>query len=126
MFPLNSQQAKSIDALIVALSKQEEALPTGLQQQLNAIGQNLAARAVEIPAIAASLPELNKAYQAALADTSDNRQAAAKLVSATNSDDGTAKQIFTAPDPVKAAQKEVSPTLGQIASNPIKRLFNRG
>ncbi|MGD1856846.1 MAG: hypothetical protein ACFB2W_21640 [Leptolyngbyaceae cyanobacterium] len=126
MTSLNSQQEKSIVALITALSQQDKALPAGLQKQLHAIGQNLAGRSVEIPAIAASLPQLSTAYQAALADPDSHP--AATLV-ANNSDSDLmekATRIFTAADSVQVAKKRTSPSLGQIASNPIKRLFNRG
>jgi monomeric isocitrate dehydrogenase len=63
------QQEKILKAFVTALAQQDESLPLGLQKQLNAIGQNLEARIVELPTIAASLPSLNQAYQVALGDT---------------------------------------------------------
>lgn len=66
------QQEKILTAFVTALAHQDESLPLGLQKQLNAIGQNLEARVVELPTIAASLPSLNQAYQAALSDTQTN------------------------------------------------------
>ncbi|MBD2259339.1 hypothetical protein [Pseudanabaena sp. FACHB-2040] len=123
---LNSQQEKSLAAFIEALSQQDESLPQGLQQQLHAIGQNLDARAIEIPGIAASLPSLNQAYQNALTHVQEKDQGAT-LVS-TNQDDSSklrdrAVQIFTDSDPVQAAQHSQFRGIGQIASNPLKRLF---
>lgn len=56
------QQEKILTAFLTALGQQEESLPLGLQKQLNAIGQSLEARIVELPTIAASLPSLNQAY----------------------------------------------------------------
>lgn len=124
------QQEKSIKALMTALGQQEESLPTGVQKQLYAIGENLEARAVEIPAIAASLPRLSNAYQSALQDAAEE-PSAATLVSTGDRDDSSelverAAKIFTDSDPVQAAQKNPLQTIGRIASNPIKRLFNRG
>lgn len=125
------QQKKSITALITALGQQEDSLPTGVQKQLYAIGENLEGRAVEIPAIAASLTSLSRAYQDALMAPAEDQQPAATLVSTTEPDQSAklierATKIFTDPDPVQAAQKNPLQTLGRIASNPIKRLFNRG
>ena len=128
---LNSQQENSITALIAALEQQDEALPAGLQKQLHAIGQNLENRAVEIPAVAASLPGLHRAYQEALADAQTDAGPKATLVSTSTPDDRAqlieqATQIFTDPDPVQAAQKNTFQKLGQIAANPLKNLFGRG
>lgn len=122
----DSQQKKRLSAFINALSDQDASLPQGLQQQLHAIGQNLDARVDELPGIAASLPKLNRAYQDALADGQGNEQGAT-LVS-THQDDSAklrdrAAKIFTDPDPVQAAQRSQSRGLGQIASNPLTRLF---
>jgi len=131
MAPLNPQHEEMLAAFVTALGRQDESLPSGLQQQLHAIGQNLEARIVELPTIAASLPSLNQAYQAALADgPTDEGKQGATLVS-TNQDYSTklrdrAAQIFTAPDPVQAAQRNLSRSLGQVASNPFKRFFGRG
>lgn len=131
MSPLNTDQEKILTAFVTALARQDESLPQGLQQQLHAIGQNLDARIVELPVIAASLPNLNQAYQAALADAqTDTGDQGATLVS-THQDHSTklhdrAIQILTDPDPVQAAQRYSSPGVGQIASNPLKRLFRRG
>ncbi|MGB5975196.1 MAG: hypothetical protein WBG38_17855, partial [Nodosilinea sp.] len=55
---------------------------------------------------------------------------AATLVSNTNQSESEkqydrAVEILTADDPVQAAQRSRTP-LGQIASNPLKRLFGRG
>ncbi|MBF2051344.1 MAG: hypothetical protein IGS54_28935 [Elainella sp. C42_A2020_010] len=127
---LNPQQEKILAAFVTALAQQEESLPAGLQNQLQAIGQNLETRIVELPVIAASLPSLNQAYQAALSDTQSEGQQEAILVS-TNQDRSAklrdrAVQILTDPDPVQAAQRHQSRGIGQIASNPLKRLFGRG
>jgi hypothetical protein len=128
---LNPQQENSLAAFLTALTQQDESLPLGLQNQLHAMGQNLQARLVELPVIAASLPKLNQSYQAALADTaSDKGNQGAQLVS-TNQDHSVnlferAVQVFTDPDPVQAAQQTLPRGLGQIASNPLKRFFGRG
>ncbi|HEY9607850.1 hypothetical protein [Allocoleopsis sp.] len=128
---LNPQQEKILQAFVSALEKQDESLPVGLQKQLNAIGQNLEARIVELPTIAASLPSLNQAYQVALSDTqTDKGDPGATLVS-TNQDRRTelrehAAQILTDSDPVQAAQRNKYRGLGQIATNPLKRFFGRG
>jgi hypothetical protein len=128
---LNPQQEKILKAFVTALEKQDESLPPGLQKQLNAIGQNLEARVVELPTIAASLPSLNQAYQVALSDTqTDKGSQGATLVS--TSQDRSAKlrehaaQILTDSDPVQAAQRNQYRGLGQIATNPLKRFFGRG
>lgn len=131
MSPLSSQQEQSLTAFLAALAQQEKSLPPGLQKQLHAIGQNLDARIVELPVIAASLPSLNQSYQAALVDIQpEPGQQSATLVS-TNQDSSArfreqATQIFTDADPVQAAQRHQSRGLGTIASNPLKRLFGRG
>ena len=127
MTPLNPEQEKIISAFLTALGQQEASLPQGLQQQLYAIGQNLDARAVELPVIAASLPSLNQAYQAALADSRSQGEGAT-LVS-TNQDHSArlrehAVEILTAADPVQATQRNQS--RGLFASNPLKNLFRRG
>jgi ABC-type transporter Mla subunit MlaD len=131
MTSLNSQHEKILVAFSTALGRQDESLPSGLQQQLHAIGQNLEARIVELPTIAASLPTLNQAYEAALADAqTDAGEQGATLVS--TSQDHSSKfhdravQIFTAPDPVQAAQRNLPGRFGQVASNPLKRFFGRG
>lgn len=128
---LNSQQEKILTAFVSALAHQDESLPLGLQKQLNAIGQNLEARIVELPTIAASLPSLNQAYQVALEDTqTDNGEHGATFVS--TSVDRSAKlcehaaQILTDSDPVQAAQRSQHRGLGQIATNPLKRFFGKG
>jgi hypothetical protein len=123
---LNPQQEKTLTAFIDALSQQDESLPQGLQQQLQAIGQNLDARVDELPGIAASLPSLSQAYQSALADVQNDQQGAT-LVS-TNQNDSTklrdqATKILTDSNPVQAAQRSQSRGIGQIASNPLKRIF---
>lgn len=129
MSSLNPQNEKILAAFITALSRQNESLPMGLQQQLHAIGQNLEARIVELPTIAASLPNLNQAYQTALADPQmDEGEQGATLVS-TNQDRSSqlrdrAAKIFTDPDPVQAAQRNIPGR--QVASNPFKRFFGRG
>lgn len=128
---LNPQQENTLTAFITALGQQDNALPEALQKQLHAIGQNLEARIVELPAIAASLPNLNQAYQTALSDTQANPGApSATLVANTNQSDSDkqydrAVGILTADDPVQAAQRSRTP-LGKIASNPLKRLFGQG
>ncbi len=128
MSPLNPQQAKILTAFVTALAQQDESLPQGLQQQLNAIGQNLEARIVELPVIAASLPKLHQAYEAALADTQLEGEQGAKLVSTDR--DESAKfldqsvKILTDADPVQAAKHHKSK--GIIASNPLKKLFRWG
>jgi hypothetical protein len=128
---LNPQQEKILKAFVSALAQQDESLPLGLQQQLNGIGQNLEARVVELPTIAASLPSLNQAYQVALSDTqTDKGDSGATLVS--TSQDRSAKlrehtaQILTDSEPVQAAQRHQYRGLGQIATNPLKRFFGRG
>jgi hypothetical protein len=125
----NPQQEKTLTAFLTALSYQEEPLPAGLQKQLHAIGQNLDARIVELPTIAASLPNLNEAYQTALAQTQTGDQGAT-LVS-TNQDKSEklrdrGVQILTAADPVRAAQRQMPQQSGRVASNPFKRLFGLG
>jgi hypothetical protein len=128
---LNPQQEKILTAFVTALAQQDESLPLGLQKQLNAIGQNLESRVVELPTIAASLPTLNQAYQVALSDTqTDKGDQGATLVS-TNQDRSAklrehAAQILTDSDPVQAAQRNQYRGLGQIATNPLKRFFGRG
>jgi hypothetical protein len=126
MFTLNSQQEKNLTAFIKALSQQDEPLPEGLQRQLHAIGQNLDARADEVLAIAASLPRLNQAYQDALAEVQEPEKGAT-LVSISQDDSARFQertaQILTDPDPVQAARRSQSRGIGQIASNPMKRLF---
>ncbi|MGB3201525.1 MAG: hypothetical protein WBA99_11510 [Nodosilinea sp.] len=126
---LNPQQEKMLAAFITALAQQDSALPEGLQKQLHAIGQSLETRILELAAIAASLPNLNQAYQTALSDTQADAPSAT-FASSTNQSDSDkqfdrAVDIFTADDPVQAAQRSRTP-LGQIASNPLKRLFGRG
>jgi monomeric isocitrate dehydrogenase len=131
MTSLNPQNEKILVAFMTALGRQDESLPLGLQQQLHAIAQNLEARIVELPTIAASLPNLNQAYQTALADAQmDEGEQGATLVS-TNQEHSSqlrdrAAQIFTAPDPVQAAQRNLPGRFGQVASNPFKRFFGRG
>lgn len=128
---LNPQQEKVLTAFVTALAQQDESLPPGLQQQLQAIGQNLEARVTELPVIAASLPSLNQAYEAALAHAQTNEGEQGATLVSTNQDH-TAKlrdravKILTDSDPVQAAQRHQPRGLGQIASNPIKRLFGRG
>lgn len=126
----NPQQEESLNAFLTALSQQDDALPEGLQKQLHAIGQNLDARVVELPTVAASLPRLNEAYQAALADAQADDERRATLVSThQNPSDSLrdrAVQIFTNPNPVQAAQKKILHKSGRIASNPLKRIFGRG
>lgn len=129
MASLNTQQEKILTAFITALAQQDESLPQGLQQQLYSIAQNLEARTVELPVVAASLPSLNQAYQSALANAQTEAEGAT-LVS-TNSDHSAklrdrAVQILTDSDPVQAAQRHQSHGLGLIASNPLKRFFGRG
>jgi hypothetical protein len=128
---LNPQQEKILNAFVTALAHQDESLPPGLQKQLNAIGQNLEARVVELPTIAATLPSLNQAYQVALSDTqTDKGEQGATFVS--TNPDRRAKlhedvaQILTDSDPVQAAQRNQHRGLGQIATNPLKRFFGRG
>ncbi len=128
----NPQQEDNLTAFITALSRQESSLPAGLQAQLHSIGQNLENRVVELPTIAASLPELNKAYKVAMAEERvHSHEEKATLVSATEKDPDTellehAIRILTAPDPVKAAQQDLSQVSGLVASNPLKRLFRMG
>lgn len=128
MSTLTPQQEKTLSAFVTALAQQDDSLPQGLQQQLYAIGQNLEARVVELPVIAASLPPLNQAYQTALSATQAEGEPGAVLVSA-NQDHSAklldhATQILTDADPVHAAQRHQS--RGLMASNPLNRLFRRG
>ncbi len=125
----NKSQEQNLSAFITALAQQEEALPEGLQKQLHSIGQNLENRIMELPTVAASLPNLNQAYQQALASGPSDDQSAT-LVSAGDQSPSDkllerATDIFTDPNPVEAAQRRQSP-MGQFASNPLKRLFGRG
>jgi hypothetical protein len=128
---LNPQQEKILTAFVTALGQQEESLPLGLQKQLNAIGQSLEARIVELPTIAASLPSLNQAYQIALSDTQTDKGEQGVTFVSTNQDRSAklrehAAQIFSDSDPVQAAQRNQRRGLGQIATNPLKRFFGRG
>jgi ABC-type transporter Mla subunit MlaD len=128
---LNPQQEKILKAFVSALAHQDESLPPGLQNQLNAIGQNLEARIVELPTIAASLPSLNQAYQVALGDTlPDKAEQGATFVSTNQVSSAKlheyVAQILTDSDPVQAAQRNQHRGLGQIATNPLKRFFSRG
>ena len=131
MTSINPQNEKILVAFLTALGRQDESLPLGLQQQLRAIGQNLEARIVELPTLAASRPSLYQAYQTALADAQmDEGEQGATLIS-TSGDRisqlrDRAAQIFTAPDPVQAAQLHLPERKGQVASNPLKRFFSRG
>ena len=128
---LNPQQEKILTAFVTALEKIDESLPLGLQKQLNAIGQNLEARVVELSTIAASLPSLNQAYQVALSDTKTDKGEQGATFISTNQDRSTklhehAAQILTDSDSVQAAQRNQRQGLGQIATNPLKRFFRRG
>jgi len=128
---LNPQQEKILKAFVSALEKQDESLPLTLQKQLNAIGQNLEGRVVELPTIAASLPSLNQAYQVALSDTQTDKGSQSATLVSMNQDHSTkisehAAQILTDSDPVQAAQRNQYRGLGQIATNPLKRFFGRG
>ena len=128
---LNSQQEKILTAFVTALAQQDESLPSALQKQLNAIGQNLEGRVVELSTIAASLPSLNQAYQVALSDTQTDKGEQGATFISTNQDRSTklhehAAQILTDSDPVQAAQRNQHRGLGQIATNPLKRFFGRG
>jgi hypothetical protein len=128
---LNPQQEKILTAFVTALGQQEESLPLGLQKQLNAIGQSLEARIVELPTIAASLPSLNQAYQIALSDTQTDKGEQGVTFVSTNQDRSAklrehAAQILSDSDPVQAAQRNQRRGLGQIATNPLKRFFGRG
>ncbi|WP_110988533.1 hypothetical protein [Acaryochloris thomasi] len=129
MASLNAQQENNLTAFMTALSRQEDPLPSSLQAQLHAIGQNLENRSVELPTIAASLPSLSKAYREAMAE--ERTDGNATLVSATEQDHSDellehATRILTDSDPVKAAQQDLSRVSGLVASNPLKRLFRRG
>ena len=82
MTSINPQNEKILVAFMTALGRFDESLPLGLQQQLHAIAQNLEARIVELPTIAASRPSLYQAYQTALADAQmDQGEQDAMLVS---------------------------------------------
>lgn len=131
MTSLNPQNEKILVAFMTALGRQDESLPMGLQKQLHAIGQNLEPRIVELPTIAASLPSLNQAYQTALTDAQMNQGEQGATLVSTNQDHSSqlrdrAVQIFTDPDPVQAAQRNLPGRFGQVASNPFKRFFGRG
>ena len=128
---LNPQQEKILTAFVTALAQQDESLPSALQKQLNAIGQNLEGRVVELSTIAASLASLNQAYQVALSDTQTDKGSQGATFISTNQDRSTklhehAAQILTDSDPVQAAQRNQHRGLGQIATNPLKRFFGRG
>lgn len=107
-------QHQSLTAFLIALGRQSESLPAGLQAQLPAIGQNLANRVVELPVIAASIPSLDREYRDMLAKLQQEPDASkgsspASLVSAehkSGSDiSNSAVEILTAPDSVQSAQK---------------------
>jgi monomeric isocitrate dehydrogenase len=128
---LNPQQEKILTAFVSALAQQDESLPLGLQKQLNAIGQSLEARIVELPTIAASLPSLNQAYQVALSDTLPDKGEQGATFISTSQDRSAflrehAAQILSDSDPVQAAQRNQHRGDGQIATNPLKRFFGRG
>lgn len=128
MSPFNQQQAHSLNAFITALAQQESALPEGIQKQLHAIGQNLEARLIELPVVAASLPSLNQAYQQALASSPEEE--GATLVSNTDQSPSDrllerSAEVLTSPDPVEAAQRQQRGFIGQVATNPLKRLFGK-
>jgi hypothetical protein len=128
---LNHQQEKILTAFVTALAQQDESLPSALQKQLNAIGQNLEGRVVELPTIAANLPSLNQAYQVALSDTQTDKGSQGATFISTNQDRSPklhehAAQILTDSDSVQAAQRNQRQGLGQIATNPLKRFFRRG
>jgi CHASE2 domain-containing sensor protein len=128
---LNPQQEKILTAFVTALAQQDQSLPSALQKQLNAIGQNLEGRVVELSTIAASLPSLNQAYQVALSNTQTDKGEQGATFISTNQDRSTklhehAAQILTDSDPVQAAQRKQYRGLGQIATNPLKRFFGRG
>lgn len=132
MVAFQLQHEKNLIAFIAALGKQEDSLPAGLQAQLHSIGQNLENRVVELPTVAASLPGLQKAYQEALSDTqAGETKPGAKLVSTSSEKESDelrdrAIAVLTDSDPVRAARKSKIGSVGQMASNPIKQLFNRG
>jgi hypothetical protein len=116
---------------VSALAHQDESLPLVLQKQLNAIGQNLEGRVVELPTIAASLSSLNQAYQVALGDTLSDKSTQGATFVSTNQDRSAkiskhAAQILTDSDSVQTAQRNQYRGLGQIATNPLKRFFGRG
>ncbi len=133
MISLTPNQSQLLTAFLLALSKQTNALPAGLQAQLPAIGLNLANRIVELPAIAASIPGLEQDYRAILAklqgqETEQNK--GVTLVSATstapkhNTEISTrAVEILTDPDPVKAAQTYLDQETHQ-GQNFLQRLFH--
>lgn len=128
---LNTQQEKILTAFVTALSQQDQPLPEALQKQLYSIAQNLEARVVELPVVAASLPNLNQAYQTALAENQTGKGGQGATFVSTDQDRSSklrdrAVEILTNSNPVQAAQKQLSPGLGQIALNPLKRIFGRG
>ena len=128
---LNPQQEKILTAFVTALAQQDDSLPSALQKQLNAIGQNLEGRVVELPTIAANLPSLNQAYQVALSNTQTDKGEQGATFISTNQDRSPklhehAAQILTDSDSVQAAQRNQHQGLGQIATNPLNRFFHKG
>lgn len=134
MSSFNSSQEQTLTAFMTALSQQTESLPPTLQAQLQSIGQNLSNRVMELSVVAASIPNLDKAYREALASLRTGEGEAATgvtFVSSTAQHQNTqlgdnAVQILTAPDSVEAAQHSLSRSSGTIASNPLKRFFRQG
>jgi hypothetical protein len=129
MTPLPPIQEDTLKAFVMALSQQTEPLPAVLQAQLKAIGLNLPNRVIELEAIAASLPSLKRAYDAAMAELraiAAQRGKGVPPAPFTPADhkqntelSNSAVQIFTDPDPVQAAQKITK------AASQGKNLFQR-
>jgi hypothetical protein len=133
MTTLTPNQTQTLTAFVVALGQQTEPLPAGLQAQLPAIGQNLANRIVELPAIASSLPNLDKAFRTALADlqakAAESSNAAQPPATSSAVDQKLGSEIYenavailTDPNSVGAAQTQIAQVTKQ-GQNFWERLF---
>jgi hypothetical protein len=127
----NPTQQLNLKAFVLALSQQSEPLPPSLQNQLKSIGLNLSNRVVELTTIAASLPNLDQSFRKAQNDiqTAETAQDAEPVTAdevAQHSDElmEQAVQIFTDPDPVRAAQDHFT-VLQKKPSNVWQRFFHR-
>ncbi len=127
----NSTQQLNLKAFTLALSQQSEPLPPSLQSQLKSIGLNLSNRVVELTAIAASLPGLDQSFRKAqndiqIAETSQDTEPVSADEVTQHSDElmEQAVQIFTDPNPVKAAQEHFA-VLQKKPSNVWQRFFHK-
>jgi hypothetical protein len=133
MTSFTPNQSQSLTAFLIALSQQTESLPAGLQAQLPAIGLNLANRIVELPAIAASIPSLEKDYRIIIAklQAQETKPSEGAILASAGSTDhkhsteisNSAVEILTDPDPVKAAQKHLAQETSR-GQNILQRLLH--